>query len=264
MYKEFFVYSTFFDNLAAGTGVAFTANEIRIDPDADFEFVKTIFQPVTARARIRYRDDTNTRFLQKAQQDIRTVGGHAIYSMAPATPRLAPGFVPFIWPRPYIIAPATTFSVEVADFSGLSYDLRISFHGSKLRPGKAPWDRPFRALVPYVYPITTAAAGTVNIPANGSASASIATDNDAHFLVQKIVGSRTGPCTVEIKDGARDRQWQDTPVHFDNMVGNGHYPNILPSPRFIYRGSVISFSLVDLSGASNDVEINLVGVKLYE
>ncbi len=261
-WKEYFLYSAFFDNLAAGNGTVFTNFEVRIDPDSDFEFVKTIFQPTSARVRVSYRDDTNSRHLMKGEQDIRTIGGTALYSMAPVTPRLAPGFVPYVWPIPYVISGATTLTVEAADFSGLQTDFYLSFHGSKVRPGRAPWDGPFRAKVPYVYPITT--TGTVSVPANGSASASIVTDKDAHFVIYKLTGSRTGACTVEIKDGARDRQWMDaTAVHFDNLVGNGHFPNNLPSPRFVYRGSVITVNLTDLSGASNVVEMNFIGVKLY-
>lgn len=264
MWKEYFVYGLTFTSLPADTGTTFTSNDIRIDPDSDFEFIKTMFFPVTSRVRVQYRDDTNGRFLMKGSQDIRTIGGHAVYSMAPGAPT-PPGFVPFIWPRPYIIPGGTTFSVFAADFSGLSYTFRLAFHGSKIRPDdKAPWDRQYRALVPYVYPITTATPNTVLIAASGSISASIPTDNDAHFLVQKITGTRTGECSLTIKDGARDRQWMDSAIHFDNLVGNGHYPNILPSPRFIPRGAVIAVTLTDLSGAANTVELNFEGIKLYE
>ncbi len=260
-WEEYYVYQTTFTNLAGGTGVQFTDSEIRIDTDANFKFMKTMHNPITARARVRYRDDTNGRFLMKGSQDLRTISGHAIFSMAPGAPTL-PGFVPFIWPRPYIIPAATTFTVSASDFSGLTNDLRISFHGAKIRPGQSPFQRKYRAMVPYVYPIST--TGTVTIGANGSTTASIATDNDAHFVVYKLVGSRTGACTLTIKDGARDRQWMNNAVHFDNIVGNGHYPNIFPAPRFIPRGVVIAISLADLSGASNTVELNFVGVKLYE
>lgn len=265
-FEEYYVYNTTFTNLAGASGTVFTENEIRIDTDADFKFIKTVHQPVTARARIRYRDDTNGRFLMKGSQDLRTISGHALYNVAPGNP-LPPGFVPFIWPRPYIIPAATTFTVGASDFSGLTGTLRMAFHGTKLRQGTAPWDpgldgKKYRAMVPYVYPLST--TGTVDIPASGSTTAAIATDNDAHFVVYKLVGARDGACTVTIKDGARDRQWMNEAVHFDNLVGNGGFPNILPAPRFIPRGVVISIGLVDLSGSANTVELNLVGIKLYE
>jgi len=260
-YKEYYVYNISFASLAAGSGVSFTPGEIRVDTDSDFEFVKTIYQPTAGRYRVQYRDDTNARFLMKGSIDLRTIGGTALYSMAPVGP-VPPGFVPFIWPRPYIISAATVFTVNISDYSGLITSPEIAFHGSKIRYGDAPWDRQYRAMVPFVYPLSN--TGTVAIAANGSTIANVATDNDAHFVVQKIVGTRTGACTVAIKDAARDRQWMQNPVTFDNLVGNGHFPNILPSPRFIARGSVIAVSLADTSAAANTVEINFVGVKLYE
>lgn len=260
-WEEYYVYNTTFTNLTGGTGTTFTENEIRIDTDADFKFMKTIHQPVTARARIQYRDNTNGRFLMKGSQDIRTISGHALYNIAPGTP-LPPGFTPFIWPRPYIIPAATTFTIGAADFSGLTATLRMAFHGTKVRAGTAPWDRKYRAMIPYVYPLST--TGTIDIPANGTTTASIPTDNDSHFVVYKLVGARDGACTLTMKDGARDRQWMNEAIHFDNLIGNGSFPNILPAPRFIPRGTVVSISLTDLSGSTNTVEINLVGVKLYE
>jgi len=262
-WKEFYSYETTFTNLPAGTGVTYTDNEVRIDTDADFEFIKTMFFPITTRVRIKYRDDTNGRFLMKGSQDLRTIGGHAVYSMAPGGPT-PPGFVPYIWPRPYIIPAATTFAVSVADFSSLITSPRIAFHGSKLRQGESPWEKKFRAVVPYVYPITSAIAGTIAVAANRSTPSAIPTDNDAHFLVLKLVGARTGSCELTIKDGGRDRQWMNQAVHFDNLIGNGHYPNILTSPRFIPRGSTIQVVVNDLSGLANTVELNFVGVKLYE
>lgn len=263
VWKEYYIYNVNFTNLAAGSGTTFIDAEIRLDTDSDFQFIKTMFQPSTARVRVRYRDDSAGRFLMKGEPDIRTIGGTSFGSIGTASPTLANGFWPFIWPRPYRIAAATTFTVSAADFSGLSYTFRLSFHGNKLRPGEAPWNKKYRAMVPYVYRIG-GSSNAVTVGANSTASDSVATDIDAHFLVHKIVGARTGPCLVTIKDGARDRQWMNTAVHIDNLVGNGPQPNVLPSPRFIYKGSVISTTLQDLSGASNTVEINYIGVKLYE
>ncbi len=259
-WKEYYVYSAEFLPLGAGTGVTFTDVEMRLDTDADFEFIKTIFQPVTARYRVRYRDDTSGRFLQKASQDIRTIGGTSIYSMAPGNPT-PPGFKPFIWPKPYRIAAATTLTVQAADFSGLAYNTRLSFHGNKVRVGKAPWDQQWHNVVPFVYSLGT--TGTVTVAANSTVSVSIPTDMDAPFLAQMLTGSRTGQCLVTIRDGARDRQWMNIPQDFDNFVGNGQFPNVFSSPRYISKGAVMAVTIQDLSGAQNTVEINIAGVKLY-
>lgn len=260
-WKEYYVYNAEFLPLAAGTGVTFSDVEMRIDTDSDFEFIKTMFRPTTGRFRVRYRDDTSGRFLQKASQDIRTIGGTAFYSMAPGGPT-PPGFTPFVWPKPYQISKAATLTIQAADFSGLSYNVRMAFHGNKVRPGAAPWDGKWKAAIPYVYSLST--TGTVTIAANGTTSVSIPTDSDAPFLCQKMTGARTGSCLVTMRDGSRDRQWMNIPCEFDNLLGNGMWPNVFPSPRFVDRGSVVAVTLQDLSGASNTVEINLIGIKLYE
>lgn len=175
-------------------------------------------------------------------------------------------FVPFVWPRPYIIAGATTFTVSAADNSGASNTIYMAFHGSKLRPGKAPWDRQYRAMIPYVYPLNVQGTvpGTVVIAANGNVAFSVPTDKDGSFLCMKLVGQRTGAALVTIKDGGRDRQWMDSATHIDNIVGNAMFPNILPSPRYCEKGAVISGSIQDLSGLQNTCEIDFVGIKIYE
>lgn len=259
-WKEFYSYTILFSNLAAGSGTTFTDGEIRFDTDSDFEFVKTMMYPNTAKVRVSYRDDTSGRFLQKGSQDIRTISGHAFFSNPTINPT-APGFLPFIWPRPYIISAATTLTVSAADFSGIESDFRLAFHGSKIRPGEAPWSGKYRAILPYIYSLT---GGTIEIPANGSISVGIPTDQDAHFVVHKMTGTRDGSCTVTIKDASRDRQWMNSAVHFDMLIGNGTFPHNLSSPRFIARGSTIAVTLTDLSGSDNTVELNFIGTKIYE
>lgn len=265
MWKEYYIFTAPFSNLTAlTTGATFTDLAVRIDSDADFEFIKTIFYPVTTRVRVQYRDDSIGRFLMKGSMDLRTIGGTALYTMAPG-PQIAPGFLPYIWPVPYVISAATLFTVSAADYSGLGGSPYINFHGSKLRKGDAPWKaKKWKAKIPYTYPINDSNPPVVSVPANGIVSQAIPTDIDSHFIVHKITGNRTGNCLITIKDGARDRQWMDTAIPFDNLVGNGQFPNILPSFRFIPRGAVIVVTIQDLSGAANQVEINFTGVKLYE
>lgn len=245
MWKEFFAYGLL-RTLAAGTGAVYTDNPIRIDSDADFEFQKTCYHATNGNIRVRYRDDSSGRYLIKTSANLRTIGGNFAGT-------------PFIWPRPYVISAGTTLTIELADNSGIPNTLRLAFHGAKIRPGTAPWERRFRGLVPFVY-----STGADIIPANAAITLRIEVDNDAHFLVQKLTGFKSGSCTVSFREGARDRDWQNQAVHFDALIGNGQFPNVMFANRFIYRGSVITIDAQDLSGFNNDIEINLVGVKLYE
>jgi hypothetical protein len=139
--------------------------------------------------------------------------------------------------------------------------MRLAFHGAKIRSGAAPWQRQFRAAVPFVYGFTNGAA---TVAASGTSSQNIEVDIDSHFLVQKIVGIRDSAALVTIGENARGMNWMNTAIEFDNLVGNGAFPNILPAPRFIRRGSVVTVNLQNLSGLPNTINISLIGTKLYE
>jgi hypothetical protein len=86
---------------------------------------------------------------------------------------------------------------------------------------------------------------------------------DSHFLIRRLTATRTGAALVTIKDAATERQWMNTSIHIDNVFGNGMFPNVLPAPRFIWRGSVINITAQDLSGASNRLILTFSGEKLY-
>lgn len=252
MYKEYFVYGTGYETLTAGTGTAFLPFPIKIDSDADFEFNKTATIWKDDRILVKYQDSSLGRYLTKNPCDILTIAGTSLVTGN------ARGFMPFVWPRPHVISAGSNFLVELSDYSAAENNTQLAFHGAKIRPGTAPWKREFKAVIPFVYSFReTIAASTIGIPR-------IEIDIDSHFMVQKIVGRRTGSCFVTISEGARGRDWMNRALRFRNICGDAVFPNILPAPRFIYRGSVISFTIQDLSAASNIVEIDLIGVKLYE
>lgn len=256
-WREFFVYVMNFLNIPAGTGAVYTQGNIKIDSDADFGFQKTVFFANSGNIRIKFQDDSVGRYLIKTSANLREIGGNWIGT-------------PFIWPRPYEILAGTTFTIEVADASGGINNLRLAFHGCKLRPGDPPWGhydqqtgkiiwKRYKAVVPFVYN-----SGLTTFLANGVTTLRMEIDNDAHFLVQKITGFALGGCLLEFKSSASDASWQNTGVYMTNILGNGQFPNSLFSNRFIPRGSVVSVNVQDLSAVVNQIEINLIGVKLYE
>lgn len=255
-YKEYFV-NTFSQALTAGAaGLLQNSNPIRIDSDADFEFNKTTFVATNDRINLRYRDDSVGRYLTKDPLDVKMIAGRNTLPMG-----LSNSFIPFIWPRPYTISAGTTFTVESGDYSNAANTLYLAFHGAKLRAGVAPWEKRYRAAVPFVYSFS---GGSVSIGANATQNVPISVDIDSHFVVQKITGIRTGAALVSVNEGARGRDWMNTAVHIDNFIGNGSFPNILLANRFIYKGSVLNFNIQNLLGIANVVNIAVAGVKLYE
>ncbi len=261
-WKEYYIYD--FTNTSipasAGAGVvgAFQNITTRFDSDADFEVIKRHHIATDNRIRIRFQDDSYGRQFQNQSLDLRGVSGTILSASAGSIGIHPNNFMPFILARPYLIRAGTTYTLEVADFSGAANSLRMSFHGAKLRVGAAPWHREWKAKPPFDY--TT---GAVTLSANQTVSVNINIQIDAHFLVEKITGTRTGPALIQVIDGSQDRQWMNGAIHIDNFMGNSQFPNILPAPRFIRRGSSINITIQDLSGASNTVEVIFSGLKLF-
>lgn len=259
-WKEYFVYNFEDTSLPAGTGVAFDDTTIRIDSDANFEAMKYHHIATDSRIFIKLQDDSIGRQFQNQTGglDLRSVSGTILFTSGVVDVGVHPNnFMPMVLTRPYLIRAATSFTVSFADFSGSANSIRFSIHGAKLRVGDAPWDKKWNATLPFMY------GSSVALAANGSGSFNISINNDSHFLVKKITGTRSGACTVNITDSSTGRSWMDRPMHIDNLVGNSQFPNILPAPRFVYRGSVINVTLQDLSGATNTVRIILHGEKLF-
>lgn len=265
-YKEYFIYSFEDTSLAAGTGVAFEDTTVKMDSDADFEIIKRHHVAIDNRIRVKYQDDSYGRQFQNASMDLRAISGATLEATGVVDiGQNLNNFMPYILPRPYLVRAGTTYTASYSDFSGVLNSIRESFHGAKIRQGKAPWDQPWAAKPPYDYTTSPNNTPTV-IAAGGTGIIQISIGIDAHFLVQKIVGSRTSgaPALVTIRTGGNDRQWMDKAVHFDNLVGNAQFPNILPAPRLCERGSTISITIQNLSAInSGTYEIVLSGLKLF-
>lgn len=263
-WKEYFVYDFTNTALPAGTAnglpsvQAFTDTTTRFDSDADFEVMKRSHIATDSRIYVSYRDDSYGRFLNNSPLDLRTISGTILFTTGVVDVGITPNnFLPYILTKPYVIRAATTFTASFADFSGSANSIRHALHGAKLRSGKAPWDEQWKATpyFDYTQPLV--------IGANQTSSVNISINIDSHFLVRRLTGTRTGPALISIKDNATERQWMNTSIHVDNLFGNSQFPNVLPAPRFIYRGSVINISVQDLSGAQNTMFLTFAGEKLY-
>lgn len=261
-YKEYFIYSFEDLSLSSGAGTVFEDVTVKMDSDADFEIFKRHHVAIDNRIRVRYQDDSFGRQFQNSSMDLRGISGAVLEASGVVDiGQSLNNFMPYILPRPYLIRAGTTYTASYADFSGAANSIRESFHGAKIRQGKAPWDAEWEAMPPYDY--TT---GSQVITAGNTASISINIGIDAHFLVKKIVGTRTSqtPALVTVRTGGNDRTWMDKAVHFDNFIGNGQFPNVLPAPRLCERGSSIQITIQNLSATvSGTYEIIFSGLKLF-
>lgn len=257
-YKEYYINNIENTALNAGTGVTFTDTTIRIDTDADFEIIKRTHVATDNRIMAQFKDDAYGRNYQNSALDLRSISGAPVSNISADDPNQARGILPFVLPRPILLKAGSTYTSSLADSSGAANSLRLALHGAKIRNGKAPWDESWRARPAMDYTTTR-----VTIAANQTASINIGINVDAHFLVHKITAIRTGAALITVKDGASDRQWMNVATHIDNFAGNAQFPNILAAPRFVFKGTVINFTVQDLTGAANTVQITLHGEKLF-
>ncbi len=266
-WKEFFIYT--FNGLPLATGTAnanpsalsFAEVTQRIDSDSDFEIIRAVHKAgdtgtADDRVYIKLMDTNAGRYIMRDATPLAAVSGTAFTTgMATGTR----GFASYVWPKVYQAAAGTSLVVQWADFSGTSRNVRYSLQGNKIRQGTAPWEvRKYQAQIPMTY-----VANIEALAANASTTVAVPIDVDSDFMVQKITGIQTGAASLILADGGRDRWWMDKAVYIDTLVGNGQFPFILTSPRFIYRGSQISVNLSDLSGATNTIRLVFHGVKMY-
>ncbi len=254
MWNEFYVYSIF-SALPAAAGVTFTNISTRLDRDADFEWVKTIC--TGGNIRIKFIEETTGFNYPKIPCFLANIASNFV-----GTPYL---FDPVTLPAGAVL------TTQASDNSGAGFNMRLALHGSKKRPGNPPWGfydpttgktimKHYRLKRPAWYSTdrqTVAAGATIDIP--------VTVDGDAHFLVKKISGSRQGACLVSINTAERGQDWMNSAVHFDTIVGNAQFPNVLFSNRYIQKNSsiVVTIQNLDLVNA-NIIEILFYGLKLFE
>lgn len=258
-WKEYYIYNFDNLNLTGGNGSVFTDVVTRFDSDADFEVIKRHHIATDSRIMVKFQDDAYGRQFQNSALDLRGISGTILFASGIVDIGIHPNnFIPYILPRPYLIRAGATYTVSFSDFSGSSNSVRLAFHGAKLRVGMAPWAQQWKAKPPYTY--TT---GLISIAGNQSASVNINIQIDSHFLVEKLIAVRTGPALITLKESGIGRQWMNVPTHIDNIFGNSQYPNILPAPRLVQRGSSLNITIQNLMSGTNEITLMFDGLKLF-
>lgn len=258
MYKEPFIYNLEVTLPQSATGTSFTDAFLMIDSDSDFTIKKTIHVATDDRINLKLFDEQTGRFLFKGAEDLRAISGKTLSGSIGGN-----GFVPFIWPLPYKISRKTQLKMSGAEFANTVGDntLRMSFHGDKMIDGEAPYDIVSKkASVPIIYEspsIVTAA------PLNSEQAGVLQIDNDSDFLCYKITGRSTGAGTISIQDMTSNKYWQNIPTHVSNLFGDGQFPNILTSPRFIAKNSRLYITFKNLTASANTLNLYLHGEKRF-
>jgi hypothetical protein len=101
---------------------------------------------------------------------------------------------------------------------------------------------------------------------NGTLGASLQIDSDADFQLLMLIGDYTSSAvTIAITEGgAGGLAWQSNPVPIDCFLGTAQLP--FPAgliPQLMPKKRVYNISVVNTSGAANNVNLVFWGYKLY-
>jgi hypothetical protein len=91
----------------------------------------------------------------------------------------------------------------------------------------------------------------------------ISVDKDSDFVLTALCGKSEGAYSINIKT-ASGREIFSSPAQAENAVGTGQFPIPLVPALTYPAGGRIGLSLADLSGAENDVELVLVGIRRFK
>ncbi len=261
-FQEYFIYNIAPAALAGGTGVVFSDTNLLM-ANHDFIFKRTIHVATSDVINVKIYNPDTGRYLFKGSDDLRHISGTSLNGIT------AYGFVPYNWPVPYRVKANTYMKFSFADNSGNPNTLYLAYHGDQVLP-VAPldmYDEPVdyslerqgkRKTMPIVYEcpaITTGAA------VGAQAQQIIQIDNDADFVCTKITGIATGTGFVTILDEQRRLAWQNQKTHIQTLLGNGQFPNVLTTPRFVKKNTPILVTFENLVGGANTLNIYLHGYK---
>jgi hypothetical protein len=88
-------------------------------------------------------------------------------------------------------------------------------------------------------------------------------DQDGDFVLKGIVGSQSGAYSLRFRLPS-GRYWPNGYVKNTNLVGTAQFP-VPVEPNVVFpAGSKIAIDIKDTSGASNTVQILLIGSKLLK
>lgn len=270
MWQDFYTYSA--EALALGAGLVQNLTT-PIDVDADFAILQQVCTAIDRRAHVLMAETSTGRYL------------HDIQAL-PVPNVFGDGRHPFRLPVAKILNLGTSLTTIVQDESGAGNQLRFAFHGVKLYQA-APWPLPtYRDKELFTYSANFVAAGVDptglgTIPAAGRADFQIRIQPDADFEWNKLAitydlaipAAMDTICTLELRDESRGARFMDRPIPVESFSGcrmldplgpAGFYPYVLPVPKMLRAGSLMSLTLRNQDPANAlTIRLSFVGKKCY-
>jgi hypothetical protein len=94
---------------------------------------------------------------------------------------------------------------------------------------------------------------------------SVTTDNDSHFIVEKLIAYYDQPFKALGRDTAMTLNWSNVPIHSANMFGTAQYPNRIGTPIVLPPSTTVTFDTInlDVGPLPNYIQIALAGYRYY-
>jgi hypothetical protein len=124
-------------------------------------------------------------------------------------------------------------------------------------------DYPRKNCLPYANGFNLLSSTGNALTALGTATPAVTTTADAAHVVTLITGASTGEYSATLRTDSSDRILMPLPIHSSAMVGTAERPFPLPKPLLLAPNTTISFSITDLSNATNEIWFALWGFKIY-
>jgi hypothetical protein len=86
-------------------------------------------------------------------------------------------------------------------------------------------------------------------------------DSDGDFVLKAIVGTQTGNYQIRFRLPS-GRYWPSAYTRNANLVGTAQFPVPVEPNAVFPAGSQVQFDIRDISGASNTIQLVLIGAKL--
>ena len=89
-------------------------------------------------------------------------------------------------------------------------------------------------------------------------------DADSDFLIEKVYSNEDGPFKIQILDTTTSYQWFSDRIRMENFFGDAEYPNELPTPIEVKRGTQLNLDIENLTAAPNNIELTFEGYRISE
>ena len=167
----------------------------------------------------------------------------------------------FVCPKPVIFRKTESIELKVNNIGTSAGDIDIvligyrDLHGKQFYPEKLP-EAKYKFERFYVLPFNFI------LNANQTLSDIKSISKEFDFQWEIFNSYSTGPYTLQVRDGFVNEDFFEGNVRGDLITGNGQYPFYLPIPYTFKGGTNIKVTAVDISGASNTIQIVFIGYKI--